>query len=108
MLFHSKIFETNAENVESITYEKKDDQHGEINIENVKIILENNYKFPKPFEIIECLFPKIKAISIKFYKSYIWGHFLLKIENDQEVHLNIGSSITIYKNNEIVFEKKIT
>ena len=108
MLFHSKIFETNAENVESITYEKKDDHHGEINIENVKIILENNYKFPKPFEIIECLFPKIKAISIKFYKSYIWGHFLLKIENDQEVHLNIGSSITIYKNNEIVFEKKIT
>jgi len=75
MLFYGKIFETNAENVESITYEKKDDQHGEINIENVKIILENNYKFPKPFEIIECLFPKIKAISIKFYKSYIWGHF---------------------------------
>jgi len=107
MLFHSKIFETQAENVESITYEKKYDQHGEINIENVKIVLEGNYKFPKPFEIIECLFPKIKTISIKFYKSYIWGHYVLKIETDHEVHLNNGSSITIYKNNEIVFEKKI-
>jgi hypothetical protein len=106
MLFHNKIFETNAENVESITYEKKDPV-GEINIENVNIVIEGNYKFPKPFEIIECLFPKIKAISIKFYQSYIWGHYVLKIENDHEVHLNKGSSITIYKNNEIVFEKKI-
>ena len=58
MLFHNKIFETNAENIESITYEKKDNV-GEINIENVKIVIEGNYKFPKPFEIIECLFPKI-------------------------------------------------
>lgn len=106
MLFHNKIFETNAENIESITYEKKD-RVGEINIENVKIVIEGNYKFLKPFEIIECLFPKIKTINIKFYENYIWRSYLLKIENDHEVHLNSGSSLIIYKNNEIVFEKKI-
>lgn len=106
MLFHGKIFETSANNVENITYEKEDN-NGNINIENVKIVIEGNYKFPKPFQIIEGLFPKIKTIDINFYENYIWRHFVLKIENDHEVHLNSGSSITIYKNNEIVFEKKI-
>ena len=106
MLFHGKIFEVVANNVENITYEKEDNS-GNINIENVKIVLEGNYTFPKPFQIIEGLFPRIKTINIKFYENYIWRSYLLKIENDQEVHLNSGSSLIIYKNNEIVFEKKI-
>jgi|TARA_B100001093_G_scaffold62184_1_gene52245 hypothetical protein len=101
-------FKKSVYDVDCLTH-KEDIVNKKLSIQigqELRIDIEGNYKI-KNLDNIDCFFPKIKEVKVSV--DYSWFFFIyltLKID-DFNIYLYKKTKITIYDNNNIVFEKSI-
>lgn len=108
MLFHGKIYETNGESVSSLyldTNNSKD--YAKFVVGNITIEIYGNYKVPRNFENIECIYPSMKTCKIELFENYIWKNYVLSLETGHRIDLENGSKIKISNENQVIYEKEI-
>ena len=108
MLFHGKIYEVTAKNIATLFVNTKDSyDYAVLDLGNIMIKLYGNYKVPKSFEIIDCIFPSMKTCKIELFENYIWKNYVLSLDTGHRIDLENNSKIEIYDESDLIFEKDI-